>query len=214
MSMILSVSILHIQGHAAGTWPYCTHMGHAVCRCQCCMALSMLHAIFLSVLHVHVHIAFLCLCCISVSVLHFRVCAACPCLCCMFMSVPHVHIRAEFPCTCSCCATKKKNRNKNRVAEVPYSVEGPQLQFLTFKFCELLKKIAIADIQLQSNISLERKLQSAIKNSHFRMCSCRATNVVKSCRYKVAEFFPSDAGNMMAYTEKSCTCSPLFYSGR
>jgi hypothetical protein len=183
MSMILSMSILHIQGHAAGTWPYCTHMGHAVCRCQCCMsmslccmALSMLHAIFLSVLHVHVHIAFLCLCCISVSVLHFRVCGAFPCLWCISVSVVHVHVCGACSCLCHMSISvqnfrahvhaalqKKPNRNKNKVAEVPYSVEGPQLQFLTFKFCKLLKKIAIAYIQLQSNISSERKLQSAKK---------------------------------------------------
>jgi hypothetical protein len=87
---------------------------YGVCLClySCCMEMSVLNVHvqdtgLLSMLHVYVHAACPCSCCMSMSMLHIHVYFACPCpycisiLCSCCMSTLHVHVHAT--CLCSCC---------------------------------------------------------------------------------------------------------------
>jgi hypothetical protein len=55
----------------------------------------------MSMLHVQVHAAFLCPCCMLMSMLHACGNDACPCPCCISMTMPHVHVNTA--CSCPCC---------------------------------------------------------------------------------------------------------------
>jgi hypothetical protein len=90
---------------------------HAACpsSCPCCMSVSTLYGCLcctaapfcMSILHVHVHIAFPCLWCMSRSVLQIHVHAAVhvhdasPCPCYKSMSLLYVHVHAAGTWTCS-----------------------------------------------------------------------------------------------------------------
>jgi hypothetical protein len=85
------------QGHAAWTLTYSWGMdikhGHGRApwtSITCCLSL------FMSMLHVYVHIAYSCPCCTSMSMLHVTAHASCPCSCCMPVSVQHGYVPAAW----------------------------------------------------------------------------------------------------------------------
>ncbi len=114
----LTISMLHVQVHAAWTWTSSTDLvmqdrrghatwtcsvdidmqhghGHAAWKNTCCLST------FMFMLHDNVHVRAECPyldpCCMSMSTLHVPVHAVCPCLCCMPMfsfapmSMLHIH---------------------------------------------------------------------------------------------------------------------------
>jgi hypothetical protein len=114
----MSMLIPHVHANAACPCQYCMfmYMLHVhvyavcpfsaacpgpcckVCSCLPCMSMPMLLVNVSVVQYIHGHVAFLCLCCMSI-------CPS-PCFMSMSMFMLHVHVLATCPClhgACSCC---------------------------------------------------------------------------------------------------------------